>query len=165
MKKILIAALVASTAAVAVESYAAAGDDGVRQLFAQLDRCLAAQDAKCVGGLLADDATYLAPTAGAKIVKGNAEIVKSLEDVPAAPASNTKTARTHAVQNVRMIGESLAVVDASVAGVKPAEDEAAASPGPYHSFAVVILKGDKWLFDDLRSYVVEPPKKPASSKD
>jgi len=162
MKKIMIAALVVVTAAVAVESHAAA-DDAIKPVFAQLDRCLADNDAKCVGELLVEDGTFLAPTGGTKIAKGKAEIVKSLQDVMGTPAPNTKSARTHSVVNVRMIGEDHAVVDASAAGVKPAEGEAADAPKPYHTFAVMVLKGDKWLFEDLRSYVVEPAKEPASS--
>jgi hypothetical protein len=61
-----------------------------------------------------------------------------------------------------MIDEDHAVVDASATGVKPADGEGDA-PGPYHSFAVMVLKGDRWLFEDLRSYVVEPAKKPSKN--
>jgi uncharacterized protein (TIGR02246 family) len=166
MKKILIAALVVSTAAVAVEGFAAPNaSDAIKQVFVALDRCLADNDAKCVGELLVDDATFAAPDFGSRIVKSKAQVVKTLGELMGAPAPNMKGAkRTHSVENVRMIGEDHAVVDASiaVAGVKPAEGEAADAPGSYHAVAVMVLKGDKWLFEDLRSYVVQPEKKPAS---
>lgn len=163
MKKILITALVISTAAVAVESFAAPSD-AIKQVFAALDRCLADNDAKCVGGLLVDDATFAAPEFGSRVVKSKAQVVKTLEELMGVPAPNMKGAkRTHAVENVRMIGEDHAVVDASIAvgGVKAAEGEGAEALGAYHAVAVMVLKGDKWLFEDLRSYVVQPEKKAA----
>jgi uncharacterized protein (TIGR02246 family) len=160
MQKTLITALLVSTAAVAVESAAASKtDDAIKQVFIQLDRCLENNDAKCVGELLVEDATFAAPTGGAKIVKGKAQIVKSLEELMGAPAPNMKGAkRTHSVENVRMIGEDHAVVDSSVeVAAKPAEGQAGDAPErPYHAVAVMVRKGDKWLFEDLRSYVVEP---------
>ena len=161
MKKTLIAAFVVSTAAVAVESFSAStADDAIKQLFAQLDRCLADDDAKCVGELFVEDATFSEPVTGAKIIKGKAQIVKSLEELMGAPAPKMKGAkRTNTVQNVRMIGEDHALVDSSVdvAGMKPAEGEAADAPrGSYHSVAVMARKGDKWLFQDIRSYGVGP---------
>jgi len=163
MKKIMIAALVVVTAGVAVESHAAA-DDAIKPVFAQLDRCLADNDAKCVGELFVEAGTFLAPTVSTKIVKGKAQIVKTLKDLMGVPAPNLKSARMHSVENVRMIGEDHAVVDASVAG--KGEDKAAAAGGQYHAVAVMIRVGDKWLFEDMRSYAVgtaEASQMPAAS--
>ncbi len=161
MKKMLIAALVVSTAAVAVESSAAPkADDAIKQVYVQLNHCFANNDAKCVGELLVEDATFVAPTGGAKIVKGKTQIVKTLQDLMGAPDPGMKGAKqTHSVENVRMIGEDHAVVDSSVAvaGMKVEEGQAADAPREsYHTVAVLVLKGDKWLLEDLRSYVVQP---------
>jgi uncharacterized protein (TIGR02246 family) len=166
-KSILIAAMVAFAAAGAVESFAAAqANEEIKQGFAQLDRCLADNDAKCVGELFVEDATFSAPTIGNKIIKGKAQIVKTLDDMFAGAPGMKGAKRTHTVENVRMIGQDHAVVDASVAvtGMKAAEGADAAGPGhSYHAVAVMILKGDKWLFEDMRSYAVEVAKKPAEA--
>jgi hypothetical protein len=50
MKKIMIAALVVSAVVLVESSAAPAADDAIKQVFAQLDQCLANSDAKCVGG-------------------------------------------------------------------------------------------------------------------
>jgi uncharacterized protein (TIGR02246 family) len=161
MKKILIAAMVVSAGAVAVQSSAAPkADDAIKQVFVQLDSCLANNDAKCVGDLFVEDGTYAWPAGGAKITKGKAQIVKTLEELMGTPAPNRKGAKqTASVENVRMIGEDHAVVDSSIAvsGVKSPERQAANAPqASYHAVAVMAVKGDKWLFEDLRSYVVTP---------
>ena len=165
MKKTMIAALVVVTAAVAVESHAAA-DSAIKQVFAQLDRCLVDNDAKCVGELFVEAGTFLAPTVSTKIVKGKAQIVKTLEELMGVPAPNMKgVKRTHSVENVRMVGEEHAVVDASVEG-KPGEGKAGAVGGQYHAVAVMIRVGDKWLFEDMRSYAVgtaEVPQVPVAT--
>src|SRR5438876_10500228 len=115
MKSILIAAVVVSAAAVAVENPAASkADEAIKQVFVQVDRCLADNDAKCVGELLVEDATFAEPTGGAKIIKGKAQIVTTLQELMDAPAPNMKAAkRTYSVENVRMIGEDHAFVDSS----------------------------------------------------
>jgi len=163
MKKTLVAAMVVSAAAVAAQSFAASSaSDAIKQTFVALDRCLANNDAKCVGGVMADDVTFAWPQGGSKIIKSKAQVVRTLAELMGDAGPNMKGAKqTHAVENVRMIGNDHAVVDASVAiaGAKATEGEGAASPGTYHAIAVMILKGDKWLFEDLRSYVVEPPAK------
>lgn len=154
MKKILIAVLVVSTAAVAAKSFAAS-DDAIKQVFAQVDSCLAKNDAKCVGNQFVEDGTFSSPTRGAKIIKGKAEIVKTLEELLKGAPNMKGAKQTHSVENVRMIGADHAVVDCSLK-MKAAEGEAAATAGDsYHAVAVMVLKGDKWLLEDLRSYAVE----------
>jgi uncharacterized protein (TIGR02246 family) len=154
MKKTLIAALAASAVGVAVVGSAAPADDAIKQVFAQLDRCIANNDAKCVGELFAEDATYLAPTTGAKIIKGKAEIVKVLERSLGDP--NAKGAKVvHSVENVRMIGADRAIVDSAVAvtGAKP-DGAADAAREAYHDVSVMVMKDGTWRCEDVRMYVV-----------
>jgi uncharacterized protein (TIGR02246 family) len=155
MKKIMIAVLVVLAAAVAVESHAAA-DDAIKQVFVELDRCLANNDARCVGELFVEAGTFLAPTSGDKIVKGKAQIVKTLKDLMGAPAPNMKgVSKMHSVENVRLIDDDHAVVDASVAArTKPGGDQAGAPGGAYHAVAFMVRVGGKWMFEDMRSYAV-----------
>lgn len=156
MKRILIAALVGFTAAFAFDGFAAStADDAIKQVFGQIDRCLENNDAKCVGDLLVEDATFIAPNGGGKIVKGKAEIVKTFQELFANSPKGLK--RKQSIKNVRMIGEDHALVDASVdiEGMKP--NEANAPGESYHAVALMILKSDQWLLRDLRSYAVEVP--------
>jgi hypothetical protein len=89
----------------------------------------------------------------AKIIKGKKQVVKNLEESMASPAPNVKSAkRTHTVENVRMIGEDHAVVDSSVEA--PVKSTEGGPGGAYHAVAVMVRKGGKWLFEDLRSYVI-----------
>lgn len=168
MKRSLIAAIVACVVAVAVESSAAAKDDAVKQVFGRLDRCLADGDAICVGGLFVDDGTFSEPVSGAKITKGKAQIVKVLEGLLKGTPTMKGATQTHSVVNVRMIGEDHAFVDCSVgvAGMKAADGQGSATPtDAYHAVALLVLQGDKWLFEDIRSYGIGPsvvPKKAES---
>ncbi|MBX3026410.1 SgcJ/EcaC family oxidoreductase [bacterium] len=156
--KVLIAALAACSALVAVESSAASkADEGVKQTFAQLDKCVANNDAKCVGELMAEDATLL-PAAGGGIVKGRAAIVASVQKAMGGPAPNMTGAKlTHVVENVRPIGDDRALVDCAVS--VSGEERG----GAYHAVALMVLKGDKWYFEDLRTYVVDT--RPAAEKN
>jgi uncharacterized protein (TIGR02246 family) len=147
MKKILIAAWVVAAAAVAVESSAAPADDAIKQVFAQVDACLAKRDAKCVGALFAEDATYLAPIAGAKIVKGRAAIISTIEK-SMGPADAKRPTTTHAVESVRMISETHAIVDSAI------QFSADAPPETYRDVSVMVLEGGKWLCQDVRFYMV-----------
>lgn len=162
MKKILIALVVVSTALIAGESAAASKvDDGVKRTFTQLDNCIAESDAKCVGELLVDDATFFQWASGT-LLKGKAQIVKSLEAMMGPSKGKPGGAKqTHTVQNIRTIGEDHALVDCEAVGVgtKPGEG--------VHTVGVMVLKGDKWLFEDLRSYVIDtrkPAEKEAQAK-
>ncbi len=167
MRSILIAAMVVSAVGVAIQSAAAPkADDAIKHVFAQLDDCIANNDAKCVGELLVEDATFVAPTAGAKIIKGKAEIVKTLQDLLKGAPNMKGAKQTHSVENVRMIGPDHAVVDAALE-MKRTDGGAGEAPrDSYHAVAVMVLKGDKWLYEDLRSYAVEAAqaaKKPATT--
>jgi hypothetical protein len=75
--------------------------------------------------------------------------------------------KMHSVENVRMIGDDHAVVDATIgAKMKPGEDKAGAPGGAYHAVAVMVRRGDKWEFEDMRSYTVaaaEALQKPAAT--
>ena len=141
MKSILIAAIAVSAAVVAVDSSAASkADEAIKQGFGRLDRCLADDDATCVGELFVEDGSFSEPASGAKVIRGKAQIVKTLKDLKGAK-------RTHSVESVRMIGADHALVDCSVAGMKAPGDA-------YHAVAIMVLQGDTWLFEDLRTYVV-----------
>lgn len=168
MKRFLIAAIIASVVAIAVESSAASKEGAIKEVFGRLDRCLADNDASCVGGLFVDDGTFSEPLSGAKITKGKPQIVKNLEGLLKGAPAMKGASRTHSVVNVRMIGEDHAFVDCSVgvAGMKAAAGQGSASPSSaYHAVALVVLQGDKWLLKDIRSYGVGPsvvPNKPES---
>ena len=157
MKKILVAALVVTACAVVVERVAAAQvDDAIKEVLGTLDRCFAANDAPCVGGLFAEDATYVAPQGEAKIVKGRAQILKVL--APSMEAFNKQGGKlTHALENVRMIDDSHALVDITITvrGPKGQEkEEESARRESYRGVALMDLQGGKWLCRDLRSYVI-----------
>jgi uncharacterized protein (TIGR02246 family) len=163
MKNILIAAVLAFTSVVAVDSSVAQkADDAIKQTFVQIDRCTSNNDATCVGELMVDDATYLAPTLGG-IVKGKAQIVKAIEKLIGGPATaaEKRPKQTHVVESVRMIGEDHAFVDASVETAGKAPGAGGTLTQEYHFAAVMTLKGSKWLFEDVRSYVVQEPTPPA----
>jgi uncharacterized protein (TIGR02246 family) len=153
MKKILIAAWVVAAAAVAVESSAAPAEDAIKQVFAQVDACLAKRDAKCVGAFLAEDATYVAPTAGAKIVKGRPQIVATIEK-SFGPADAKRPTTTHAIENVRLIGETHAIVDSAI------EFSADAPQETYRDVSVMVLEDGKWLCQDVRFYMVGGESRP-----
>jgi uncharacterized protein (TIGR02246 family) len=156
MKKLAIAMMVVSAAAVAVESFAASGaEDAIKRVYAQLDVCASKSDAKCIADLFTDDGTFSEPASGGKIIKGQAQILKTLQDLMSG-APNTKGLKhTRLVENVRMIGADHALVDSSLDLKGMESAEAVPGNGPReHSVAVMILRGDKWLFEDIRSYVV-----------
>jgi uncharacterized protein (TIGR02246 family) len=157
MKKILVAALVVTACAVVVERVAAAQvDDGIKQVLGTLDRCFAANDATCVGGLFAEDATYVAPQGEAKVVKGRAQIVEVL--APSMAAFNKQGGKlTHALENVRMIDDAHALVDITITvrGPKGSEkEEEGARRESYRGVALMEVQGGKWVCRDLRSYVI-----------
>jgi uncharacterized protein (TIGR02246 family) len=157
MKKILVAALVASIAMVAAESSAASqAGDAIKQVLAEFDRCFSNNDAKCVGEMFIDDATYAAPTGGAKIVKGKAEIVKALGESMAAVKKAGWTL-AHTIDNVRTIGEDHAFVDTTVkiSGMKVAADNPGARDS-YRAVAIMVLQDGTWRCKDLRSYAISP---------
>lgn len=156
MRHVLIAVLVGSTALLAGKSSAAPIAEGpIKQTFAQLDRCVANSDAPCIGELMVDDATMVAPEGG-QLIKGRAQVVSNLKQLMSPASGGGGPKRTHSVQNVRMIGEDYAIVDCDVMrpGAKPVET--------FHAVAVMTRKGDKWLLMDLRSYVVD--RRPADER-
>jgi len=168
MKTIAIAGLVVSAVLVALDSPAApTGPEAIKQVFVQIDQCVADKDAKCVGELMADDATYSDAMADAKMMKGKAQITKTLEGLMGGAPKGKGPKPTHTVENIRMVGTDHAIVDSTIefAGTKP--DEGADAPQyKLRTLAVVVLKGDKWLVQDLRNYIVgpasAPPKKPSA---
>jgi uncharacterized protein (TIGR02246 family) len=155
MKSVSVAALILSVLAlVAVENAAASMEDAIKQVFVQLDRCIANNDAKCVGEFFADDATYSEPSGGAKIIKGKAQIVKKLEAAFGSP--NTSGSKvTHTVENVRVIGTDHAIVDSSVTVVE-SKPGTSGPLGSYRDVSVMVLKGNKWFCEDVRLYVIDP---------
>ncbi|MFN8641308.1 MAG: nuclear transport factor 2 family protein [Candidatus Binatia bacterium] len=157
MKNFLIAALVACTALVAVESFAAPkAEDGIKQTFAQLDRCVANDDAACMGELMADDATLVLPEGG-QMIRGRSQIVTSIKNLIGSAPGGGGGKASNTVESVRMIGEDHALVDSVVSG-----------PGgkkgvTYYVVALVTRKGDRWVFQDIRQYVVDT--RPASERE
>jgi len=161
MTKVLLVALVVSITTILESSAVWSADDAIKQVFAELDDCVGNNDAKCVGELMIDEATFAAPTLGDEIVKGKAQIVKKLQENMKAPEPGMKGAKvTNAIRNVRMIGEDRAFVDTTitVAGVKAPEGAANTSAGSYQSVVLMVRKGGKWLFEDIRSYTTESSK-------
>jgi uncharacterized protein (TIGR02246 family) len=157
MKKILVAALVVTVCAVVVERAAAAPvDDAIKEVLGTLDRCFAANDAACVGGVFADDATYVAPQGEAKVIKGKAQILKVL--APSMEAFNKQGGKlTHALENVRMIDDSHALIDVTITVQAPkgaGKEAEGANRESYRGVALMALQGGKWLCRDLRSYVI-----------
>lgn len=156
MKKILVAALVVTVCAVVVERAAAAQvDDAIKGVLGTLDRCFAANDAACVGGLFADDATYVEPQGDAKVIKGRAQILKVL--APSMEAFNKRGGKlTHALESVRMIDDAHAFIDVTITvrGPKGSEGEEAAPRGSFRGVGLMVVEGGKWICQDLRSYTI-----------
>ena len=163
MKRIAIAGLVVAGVLVALESSAApAAEEAIKHVFVQIDQCLANNDAKCVGELLVEDATYSEAMADAKIIKGRTQITKTLEDLMGGTPNAKGAKPTHTVENIRMVGTDHAIVDSTIqfAGMKPEGEGADAPRHKLRTLAVMVLKGDKWLFQDLRNYIVGPEPTP-----
>lgn len=157
MKNILITAVLALTVVAVDSAVAQKADDAIKQTFVQIDRCVANNDATCLGELMVDDATYLVPTLGA-IVKGKTQIVKAVEKLIGGPAAGEKRPKqSHVVESVRMIDEQHAFVDASVATAGHDAGVEGAVAQKYHFVAVMKLEAGKWLFEDVRIYVMEDP--------
>lgn len=150
MKTIMIAASLAIAAVSATHAADPNADAAIKAVVSQLDTCLAAPDAKCVEALFATDATVAGPTDGGKIVSGRAEILKVAQNNPGAQAM--KQARS--VDRIRFIGKDRALVDCTVRVTGSSPD--ASTPQTWHTTALVTLTNGKWLFQDVRSYVVDP---------
>jgi uncharacterized protein (TIGR02246 family) len=137
---------------VSAPSSASKEEEAIKQVFADLSRCLSDSDAQCVGNLFVEDGTYAWPTGGAKISKGKAQIVETLQALMGTSHPGTEGPQpVLSVENVRMIcDDDRAVVDSTVefAGGKAPE-------GSYRAIAVMARNRDKWLFEDLRSYVID----------
>lgn len=156
MKKILVAALMVTVSAVVVERAAAAPvDDAIKGVLGTLDRCFAANDAACVGGLFADDATYVEPQGDAKVIKGRAQILKVLG--PSMEAFNKRGGKlTHALEAVRVIDDAHAFIDVTITvrGPKGSEGEEATPRGAFRGVGLMVAQGGKWVCQDLRSYTI-----------
>lgn len=156
MKKILVAALVVTACAAMVERVAAAPvDDAIKGVLGTLDRCFAANDAPCVGGLFADDATYVEPQGDAKVIKGRAQILKVL--APSMEAFNKRGGKlTHTLEHVRMIDDAHAFIDVTITvrGPKGSEGEEATPRGAFRGVGLMVAEGGKWVCQDLRSYTI-----------
>lgn len=154
MKNIVIAAVLALLVVAVDGAVAQNADDAIKQTFVQMDRCVAENYAACAGALMADDATYLVPTLGT-IVKGKTQIIEAVEKVMGGAAAGEKRPKqTHVVESVRMIDAEHAFVDASVATAGHDAGEGAV-PQKYHFVALMKLEAGKWLFQDVRIYVME----------
>jgi len=157
MKKILVAALALTVGVVVVERATAAQvDDAIKGVLGTLDRCFAANDAACVGGLFAEDATYVEPQGDAKVIKGRAQILKVLG--PSMEAFNKQGGKlTHALESVRMIDDAHAFVDVTITVREPKGSEgqqATPKGGTFRGVGLMVAEGGKWVCKDLRSYVI-----------
>lgn len=156
MREILIAAIMLAAPAFAAEGSNAEG--AIRAVVAKIDTCLASKDTKCLDELFADDATFGGPDDGGKLITGKAAILRSLGEMMKDPGTqDVKQVRT--VDRVRLIGTNRALVDSSVTGVKEMEGDVRQA---WHALMSLRLDGDKWLLEDVRSYVVVtgPPPTP-----
>ena len=160
MKRILIAALLAVTPAFAAEKPALKSEDAVKAVFAQFFDCIGRKDLKCIGELCTDDVTFVSGRGEAKVVRGKAAALKGFEELLSHSASKEELKINYTLQNVRLIGEDHALGDSTTAG-QPTD--AASSKDPeqvWFNTVLMVLRNGKWLFEDVRTYVVNPKTQP-----
>jgi uncharacterized protein (TIGR02246 family) len=154
MKRILIATIFIASAAFAAENPDPKAEEAIKAVFLRVDACVANRDSKCFGALFTDDATFAGPVNGGKMIKGKAQIIKAFEGMMKTPGpKGMKQKRT--VENVRFVGQDRAFVDCSltVSGEGSADNES----NTYFNTALMVRKGEKWILEDVRFYIVKTP--------
>jgi len=162
MKKILIAALLIATPVFAAEKAAPKSEDAIRTVFAQFLDCIGKKDLKCIGDLCADDVTFVSPRGDGRIVRGKTGTVRGFEELLPKGAEGADLKIKHTVQNVRLIDSDHALCESSTADTpsSPKEGTVKEPDQVWFTTAIMVLKGGKWLFEDLRTYVVNPKTQP-----
>lgn len=137
---------------------AAAGNEKVQAMLDQLDATFAKHDATAMAAFFADDATLVMPAGDGTLISGKENLVKAHEGMFKSPMFQGVTTK-HTVQNVRWIGKDDAFIDASVVfnGMQPPPGMPAGAPAPTgHVVVHAVQKGGKWLFADVRPYMIMP---------
>lgn len=169
MRQILTAIIIVFAAPVFAASNPEA-EKAIKSVVAQIDVCLNKRDAKCLGELFTEDATFGGPLERGAIVNGKAAIVRMFGNMLKDAPEGIKQVRS--VEKVRFIGEDRALVDSSVKLTNLNAEEAGRQD--WHSVMLMKSQGGNWLLEDVRFYVVvtgapptpgptAPPTEPAKS--